>query len=60
MLLGDKLNENNKYWKLLNKLSEIIHLLYKEDIDEAGCNKLEKLIISHHSYDKLLYPDKSL
>ncbi len=60
MLLGDKVNENNKYWKLLIKLSEIIHLLYKEDIDEADCNKLEKLIISHHSYYKLLYPEKSL
>jgi hypothetical protein len=34
--------------------------LYKSNLNEADCSKLESLVVDHHSYYKSLYPNKSL
>ena len=59
-ILGDKVPEDNKQWKLLTKLEEILRILYRSNIDELSCSKLQASIKEHDTLFKLLYPEKNL
>ena len=48
------------HWQLLVELSEIIDILYTDDIDHSVCSDLEKRIKSHHTHFKHLYPSVNL
>ena len=60
IFLGDKIPTEDPNWELLLLLSEIIEILYTENVEEGRCCSLEELIKSHHKLFKKLYPLQNL
>lgn len=59
-IMGDKIPEDNKYWKNFLSLLEIMEILFARRLPQDECGYLESLISDHHSTLIELYPHVSI
>lgn len=57
LMIGDKVEKNNKYWNILRLLNQIIELVISSHLSEDLIVKLDLLIQEHHSAVKELFPE---
>lgn len=55
LMIGDLIPSNNKHWRFLILLSKIIDLLMQNELSKENLEKLDQLIIEHHTLYLSLY-----
>ncbi|CAF0926852.1 unnamed protein product [Brachionus calyciflorus] len=58
-IIGDKIPENNKYWKLYLLLSQIVEFILSNKITFNQLGQLERLIEDHHDLYLSLFPEET-